>query len=62
MGPPEKTLAAKAAQLAENLANGAAIEVTHLIDLLICICLAKTGLIVTDLLPIFNQFVTISGM
>lgn len=42
-------LAAEAEQLAENLPNGAAIEVTHLIDLLISICLAKTGSIVTVL-------------
>ena len=48
-GPPEFTLAAEAEQPAENLPNGAAIEVTHLIDLLISIRLAKTGFIVTVL-------------
>ena len=32
--PPNSELAAEAAQLAENLPDGAAIEVTHLADLL----------------------------
>ena len=35
--------AAETAQLAENLPDVAAIEVTHLADLLISICLARTG-------------------
>lgn len=37
------------AQLAEHLPNGAAIELTHWIDLLVWICLAKTVEIVTVL-------------
>ena len=41
-GHMESVSAAETEQLAENLPNGAAIEVTHLIDLLISICLAKT--------------------
>ena len=52
-------LATETAQLAENLPDGAAIEIAagaaieeeHLADLLfrICVCLARTGMIVTDL-------------
>ena len=50
-------LAAETANLAENLPNGAAIgvaagvekEETHFADLLIRICIAITGGIVTDL-------------
>ena len=54
MGPPETSLAAETAQPAQQLPNSAAIEMTHVVDLLLCICLAKTGLIVTDLLLFFN--------
>ena len=58
----EIELAAEAAELAENLPDGAAIgaavvfieEEKHLADLLIRICLARTGWIVTDLLSIFK--------
>ena len=50
-------LAAETAQLAENLPDGAAFgtaigvasEEEHLADLLIRICLARTGMIVTEL-------------
>ena len=55
MGPPEIS-AADAAELAENLPNGAAIgaavavkeKETHFADLLIRICLASTVVIVTE--------------
>lgn len=48
-GPPKQALAAETAQLAENLPDDAAIKVTHLADLLINICLARTTRIVTVL-------------
>ena len=42
-------LAEETANPAENLPDSAAIKITHLADLLISICLAKTSMIVTVL-------------
>ena len=45
----DASIADEAAQLAEDLPDGIAIKVTHFVDLLLSICLAKTRMIVTVL-------------
>ena len=55
-GPPELALAAEAEQLAKDLPDIVAVKVTHIVDLLISICLAKTGI----LYPICNHFASVN--